>query len=213
MLMKVFVSVGATSNEEQELFVRAVEDRLRSEGLIPQTVGRNTFSSDAPLKAIKDLMDNCDGVIVIALERIYCPDGLEKRNGEKQKEIKELKISTPWNQIEAALGYSRELPIMVLVENGLRCDGLLEPGNDWYVQTITLESNSINTPQFNGILADWKNKLKKQDKASATSENPAELTIIEMFGGLKITQAWAALGALAIAIGGSFALGAQLFGK
>jgi len=211
--MKVFVSVGATSNEEQELFVRAVEDRLRSEGLIPQTVGRNTFSSDAPLKAIKDLMDNCDGVIVIALERIYCPDGLEKRNGEKQKEIKELKISTPWNQIEAALGYSRELPIMVLVENGLRCDGLLEPGNDWYVQTITLESNSINTPQFNGILADWKNKLKKQDKASATSENPAELTIIEMFGGLKITQAWAALGALAIAIGGSFALGAQLFGK
>ncbi len=211
--MKVFVSVGATSNEKQELFVSAVEDRLRSEGLIPQTVGRNTFSSDAPLKAITDLMDNCDGVIVIALERIYCPNGLEKRNGEKQKETGELKISTPWNQIEAALGYSRELPIMVLVEKGLRCDGLLEPGNDWFVQTITLESSSLNTPQFNGILADWKNKLKKQGKASTTSKNPAELTIIEMFGGLKITQLWAALGALAIAIGGSFALGAQLFGK
>lgn len=51
----IFVSVGGTANERQEAFVRAVEDRLRVEGLVPHTVGRNTFSSDAPLKAVTQL--------------------------------------------------------------------------------------------------------------------------------------------------------------
>ena len=47
--LSVFVSVGGTANEQQEAFVRAVEERLRSEGLVPHTVGRNTFSADSPL--------------------------------------------------------------------------------------------------------------------------------------------------------------------
>jgi hypothetical protein len=53
--LNVFVSVGGTATEQQEAFVRAVEDRLRSEGLVPHTVGRNTFSSDAPLKTVTEL--------------------------------------------------------------------------------------------------------------------------------------------------------------
>ena len=52
----IFVSVGATATAEQESFVRLIEDRLRSESLTPKTVGRNTFSADAPLKAITELM-------------------------------------------------------------------------------------------------------------------------------------------------------------
>ena len=67
----VFVSVGGTANEAQENFVRAVEERLRSEGLIPHTVGRNTFSADAPLKTVEQLMDKCAGAVVLALERTY----------------------------------------------------------------------------------------------------------------------------------------------
>ena len=67
--LNVFVSVGATASDSQEAFVRAVEDRLRSEGLIPHTVGRNTFSANAPLKTVTDLIDRCSGTVVIALER------------------------------------------------------------------------------------------------------------------------------------------------
>jgi hypothetical protein len=50
---KVFISVGGTSTPSQEDFVKSIEDRLRSENLIPNTIGRNTFSSDSPLKSIK----------------------------------------------------------------------------------------------------------------------------------------------------------------
>ena len=34
--LDVFVSVGGTATAEQEAFIRAVEDRLRSEGLVLQ---------------------------------------------------------------------------------------------------------------------------------------------------------------------------------
>lgn len=55
---KVFISVGGTANSQQEDFVKLIEDRLRSETLIPSTVGRNNFSADSPLKAVKELIMN-----------------------------------------------------------------------------------------------------------------------------------------------------------
>ena len=86
----VFVSVGGTATVEQESFVRSIEDRLRSESLIPKTVGRNTFSADAPLKAITELMEKCSGIVVIALERSYFPSGLERRGGPRQARVARL---------------------------------------------------------------------------------------------------------------------------
>jgi hypothetical protein len=54
--LNVFVSVGGIATEQHGTFVRAVEDRPRSEGLVPHTVGRNTFSADAPLKTVTELL-------------------------------------------------------------------------------------------------------------------------------------------------------------
>jgi hypothetical protein len=208
--MNVFVSVGGTANEAQENFVKAVEDRLRSEGLIPHTIGRNTFSSDAPLKAITDLMDRCSGTVVIALERVYFQSGIEKPGGPKEKPINEIRLPTPWNHIEAAMAYSRNLPLMVIVESGLRNEGLLEPGNDWFVQNLKLDTSTLTSPQFNGVLASWKHKMtlprKNNDKPLATTE----LTIGQLIAGLKPTQLWSLLGSMAVLLGGTFALGAKL---
>ena len=81
--LNVFMSVGGTISDKQESFVQAVEDRLRAEGLVPHTVGRNAFSIDSPLKTVTELMDKCVGCLVIALERSYFPSGMEKRGGPK----------------------------------------------------------------------------------------------------------------------------------
>jgi hypothetical protein len=137
--LRIFVSVGSTSNHRQEAFLSAVEGRLRSEGLIPQTVGRNFFSSDAPLKTVTELMDSCAGAVIIALERKYFPAGVEKRGGPNEVKLSEVKFATPWNQIEAAMAYSRGLPLMVITEVGLWEEGLLDHGNEWYIQSVALD--------------------------------------------------------------------------
>jgi hypothetical protein len=165
--LNVFLSVGGTISEKQESFVRAVEDRLRSEGLLPHTVGRNAFGIDAPLKTVTDLMDKCVGCLVIALERSYFPSGMEKRGGPKEAPLTNVKLPTPWNQIEAAMAYSRGLPLMVVVEDGLRGEGLLERGYDWYVQSVTPEPESLHSNEFNGVLASWKQKMASGTKKQA----------------------------------------------
>jgi hypothetical protein len=214
----IFVSVGATSNEEQEAFVRAVEDRLRSEGLIPYTVGRNTFSSDAPLKKVIELLDSCEGAVIIALERSFFPSGINKPGGPSETRLTNVRLPTPWNHIEAALAYSRKLPILVVVESGLKSEGLLENGYDWYVQWIKPAPSALTTLEFNGVLADWKSKVESYKAAPinvqnvSMSKSPTDLTIQELLGGLRPAQLWSLLVGLAAAAAGAFALGARLAG-
>ncbi|AVY95721.1 hypothetical protein DAI18_17990 [Microvirgula aerodenitrificans] len=210
--LNVFVSVGGTATDSQEAFVRAVEDRLRSEGLIPYTVGRNTFGSGAPLKTVSDLLDECSGTVVIALERMYFSSGIEKRGGSKEVSLSNIKLPTPWNQIEAAMAYSRNHPLMVIVESGLKSEGLLEPGNDWYVQWVKPEAAALSTTEFNGVLASWKQKMLADKKTSTLPKGPAELTLAELVGGLRLTQLWSVLAAVAVLMAGAFALGGKFFG-
>ncbi len=214
--MKVFVSVGTGLNPSQEAFVSAVEDRLRAVGLVPCTIGRNTFSTDAPLRAVAGLMDDCAGVLVIALERYYFPTGVERRGTSKQKNLQLTSMPTPWNQIEAAMGYSRGLPLFVLTDERLRCDGLLEKGNDWYVQEVSLDPAALNSPAFVGLLESWRGRISTRTEKSvavapiAPGSDPATMTLGQLVGSIKPQQLWAALTALSAALAASFALGAKL---
>jgi hypothetical protein len=212
----VFVSVGGTATEKQEAFVRAVEDRLRSEGIIPHTVGRNTFSSDAPLKTVLDLMEKCIGTVVIALERTYFPSGVERRGGASQTSLSEVRYPTPWNQIEAAMACTRGHPILIIVEKGLRGEGLLEKGNDWYIQWVELSASALTTLEFNGVLSSWKRKVAERATSSSTplsrDAKPLDkLTVVELLGMMNAGQLWSVLAALAALIAGAFVLGAKLF--
>jgi hypothetical protein len=215
----IFVSVGGTSNEKQENFVRSVEERLRIEGFNPHTVGRNTFSADAPLKTVSDLMQSCTGTVVLALERYYFSNGTEKRGGSKEKELLDLKLPTVWNQIEAAMAYSNQHPLLIIVEDGLKCEGLLEKGYDWYVQSVTTDSNSLKTNEFNGVLANWKAKViknsnsKKINTTKLVQKNPAEYTIGELITGLKPSQLWGLIAGIIVLVVGAISFGAKFIGE
>lgn len=211
--LNVFVSVGGTANDVQEAFVQAVERRLRAEGLVPHTVGRNTFSTDAPLRAVTELLDKCVGTVVIALERSYFPSGLDKRGGPREATLLDVRLPTPWNQIEAAMAFSRRHPLMVIVEHGLKSEGLLERGSEWYVQWVRVEESALGTAEFNGVLASWKQRLQQAPKPAPLRTNPAEMTVGELIGALRPAQLWSMLGALAVLVGGAFALGSKLLGN
>lgn len=101
---------------------------------------------------------------------------------------------------------------MVIVESGLKCEGLLERGNDWYVQWVNPDAAALSTTEFNGVLASWKQKMLQPPKKQTMPKAPSELTVAELVGGLKAPQLWSVLGALAVLIGGAFALGGKLFG-
>jgi hypothetical protein len=212
--MDVFVSVGTGLNPDQEAFVSAVEQRLRAVGLNPCSIGRNTFSTEAPLHAVIDLMDRCSGAVVIAIERYYLEKGAERRGSAGQKPLTDVGFPTSWNQIEAAMAYGRGLPLLVLVDEKLHCDGLLEKGNDWFVHELSADPAALNSPTFVGLLNDWRERLDKKAGPAkpAAAVDPAGMTVAQLFGALRPAQLWAVLVAAAGALVGAFALGARLAG-
>lgn len=73
-----------------------------------------------------EYMDKCYGTVVIALERTYFPSGYDKPGGQNQTALSEIRLPTPWNQIEAAMAYARDQPLLVIVQEGLKSEGLLD---------------------------------------------------------------------------------------
>lgn len=208
--MDIFVSVGSTATPQQEAFVRAIEERLRAEGLNPKTVGRTYFTADSPFTGVNKLMESCKGVVVIALERLFIETGWEKRDSATSVRLSGVKVATSWNQVEAALGYARKLPLLVIVEDGVRQDGLLEKGFDWYVISMPPDPARLTTLEFNGVLSSWKAKLNLAPNKPASKSAAQDMTVADLLGSLKPGQLWAVLAASAAALAGAFALGAKL---
>ena len=159
MTIDIFISVGRTATTEQEAFVSAIEAYLRENGLNPRALGRSDFSSLQPLKFIEQVMNECSGTVVLAFERIHVIEGVELEGGEEEKKILDAKVPTIWNQIEAAMAYVLKQPLLVIVEKGLRNEGLLEFGYDWYVQWAIIDPDIVTGREFVGVFEDWKKRV------------------------------------------------------
>lgn len=172
--MKIFLSVGRTYTDAQETFVRRIEDHLRANGLVPQTVGRSYFSSQQPLKAIDILMNECVGAVVVALERTFVAQAIDRRGSPKESPLANLRLPTVWNQIEATMAYVRGHPLLVMVEDGVKPEGLLEQGYDWYVLTAQIDHVPFSDPESAGVFEDWKKRVAELAARKAAAPAAAQ---------------------------------------
>jgi hypothetical protein len=171
MAIKVFVSVGRTSTPQQEQFVSGIETHMLDHGLTPQALGRNYWSSQQPLRAIDELMGQCAGVAIIGFERVRVVEAVDRRGSTSERALSPFALPTVWNQIEAAMAYARGLPLLVVVEEDLRAEGLLETGYDWYVKRVAVSAQATADREFLGIFDDWRSRVEAYHAAS-TPEAP-----------------------------------------
>ena len=174
MSRKIFLSVGRTFTQQQEEFVTTLEEYLRGQDVTPQTVGRTYFSSLQPLKAVAGLMEQCYGTIVLAFERTQIVQAVEKRGSKDERAFADVKLPTVWNQIEAAMAYAQGHPLLVILEEGLKEEGLLERGYDWYVKQVTLSRDALYDREFMGVFSDWKNRIEEYALTKETASQAAK---------------------------------------
>lgn len=154
----------------------SLEEFMRSQGIIPQTVGRTYFSSQQPLVAVAELMRQCSGTLVVAFERTYVKEAVEKRGSKDERAFTDVNLPTVWNQIEAAMGYGQGHPLLVIMEDGLKEEGLLENGYDWFVKRVPLTREIFLDREFIGVVADWKRRVEAY---SASKEKSLKTTPLE----------------------------------
>lgn len=193
MSKKVFISKGSAATVEQRLFVDAILDTLKTVGLDPRIMNENEWSHEQPLKSIKKIIAECDGVVIIAFTRTVFEKGKEIKK-DKTIELKDISLPTTWNHIEGALAYSFDIPILVIAENGLKSEGLIEKGYDWTVYWTDLTADVVKTDSFRGFVTSWKNAVEKSSIVGRPTGHDKidyeKLTIGEIWKSLTLSQLW-----------------------
>jgi hypothetical protein len=132
--ISVFLSRTAPHTVAQSQFLTALCNYLRDRGLEPRTVGDTDFGLNG-LAAVRGLLRQSNGLISIAFRRAHVTEGIDRPTPDMELDssLRETSLSgswltTPWCHMETAMAFQVGLPILLLVEKGVRQDGALEDG-------------------------------------------------------------------------------------
>jgi len=125
----VFLSFATPHLPAQVSFLDQLEDVIKANGMRPRSLGRSEWSYEAPLVPIRSLMNECSGTIVVAMTRSVMTRGVDYPGGVEEKTVRGRHLSTAWLQIEAAMAFQLQLPILVLREAQVEPEGVLDTAN------------------------------------------------------------------------------------
>jgi hypothetical protein len=174
--LKVFVSAGTPGDEAQLAFRDAIVRAVDTAGLVPRLMTDRDWDNKNPLRAMRRVMSECAGAIVIAYTRYQFPSGVELRK-DGARELAEIRFPTAWNQIEAAAAYERELPLLVVAQVGLREDAIFAGNHDIRPFWTALDPNVSRSDGFIGYLRSWREDV---EAAAAKAAQKSDVTTPEV---------------------------------
>jgi hypothetical protein len=193
--INIFLSAGGPATELQRLFISQLKDVLKTENLESKTPPLGDKIEDT-IKMIEATMNDCSGAIILAFERVYIERGQEFRGGSlpnrMPRPLTDARLTTVWNQIEAAMAELRGLPLLIMFEKGLRIDGFLEH-NTWRPIPITLDVGQLGTDDFRKRLTNWKSRVEAFNRKRITRRSWS----VGMATALGVTLFGVAFGAMA----------------
>ncbi|MEP6465240.1 MAG: hypothetical protein ABJB05_02995 [Parafilimonas sp.] len=168
MKISIFLSYPKPCFTSQQTFIDNLKNFLSDRGFAPRTIGVTDYDMDAPLKGIRRLMVECNGLITVALRRTF----IEKGTGRYRTDIQDLNeasidnkwLTSPWSQIEAAMAYQLGLPILILREYGVLDEGILEKGIiGLYMPEFNLDKNPgeyFKSLEWNDVIGRWEGHVR-----------------------------------------------------
>ena len=132
MGINVFLGYSAPVFPRQVRFVARMTDELRERGFEPRTVGVTDFNGHAPLKVIRRVLLESNGLIVIAFRRTKIVNGVAYEIGTgvapKSTPLAGEWTTSPYCHVEPVLAGQLGLPVILLREADVICDGVLRAG-------------------------------------------------------------------------------------
>lgn len=159
MKTSIFLSYPKPFNSDQERFINDVSVYLSARGLEPRTLGVTDYDVDAPLKAIRRLMLESNGLITVAFRRTLVKIGEGKPGTAEAYSVVDKWLTSPYSHIEPAMAFQIGLPTLILRENGVVADGILEKGVvGTYMPEFDLSNPSgsyLNSAEWGQIIRKW----------------------------------------------------------
>lgn len=159
MKTSIFLSYPKPFNTDQERFIKDLSSYLNQRGLEPRTLGVTDYDVDAPLKAIRRLMLESNGLITVAFRRTLVKSAEGKPNSIESYKLEDKWLTSPYSHIEPAMAFQIGLPILILRENGVIAEGILEKGVvGTYMPEFDLSNSSssyLNSDEWGQIIRKW----------------------------------------------------------
>ena len=166
MSTPIFLSHPRPITNIQSGFIKELSHKLIITGFGPLTLGENSYNIEAPLKGIIDLMDETYGLMTVALKRTRIDKGVYSPETKDTKPISDKWLTSPYCQIETAIGYKLDLPVLILRDKDVLEEGVLAKGvTDDYISTNDLSESYddyLNSREFEDLLKEWEIKVMKQ---------------------------------------------------
>lgn len=168
MPIPIFLSYPQPHMKVQSEFIGSLSEYLRSRGMEPRTLGVNEYDMDAPLTAIRRLMLESNGLITVALRRLWVAEGISRkfadRSGAAESAAADVWLTSPYCQIEPAMAFQLGLPILILREQGVVAEGLLEKGAvGTYMPEFSLDAGSpeyLQSGEWSALIGKWEGQVR-----------------------------------------------------
>jgi len=164
----IFLSYPKPCLMSQQKFIDQLTAYLKSRGISPRTLGVTDYDVDAPLKAIRRLMMESNGLITVAFRRTFIQDGTMRFGTDvpksEPKKINRQWLTSPWSQIEPAMAYQLGLPVLILRENNVLDEGILEKGvAGLYLPEFNLDNPSDDyfaSNEWHAVIGKWEGYVR-----------------------------------------------------
>jgi hypothetical protein len=165
--ISVFLSYPKPCLRKQQDFVDRVREHLHARGFAARTLGVTDYDMDAPLKAIRRLMLESNGLITIAFGRTHVQDGTGNFRSDmniEERPLRDVWLTSPWAHIEPAMAYQIGLPVLIFREACVLADGILEQGVlGTYMPEVDLDSDLdayFSGPAWADVIAKWEGYVR-----------------------------------------------------
>lgn len=125
----IFISTITPHNFEQTEFIEGFCNRLREIGVTPVRCTLTDFDKRDPMNKVKSVIETCNAIVVIGLERSHVYYLRDKEGSEKEKEDMHRRYTSAWLQLESGIAIGMGKEVFVLCQKDLYGGGIFD--RDW----------------------------------------------------------------------------------
>jgi hypothetical protein len=170
MGVHIFLSRAAPHRRVQKRFLETLCATLRDRGLEERTVGDTDFGM-RPLEDIRGVMMECNGLLSVAFRRLIIHNGEDRPGNELAARVAKVDaetwLTTLYCHLETAMAFQLGLPILVIVEKGVRQEGALEPGvlimepPEFDTESQSGSDDFFKSPKWTQLFATWEGNVRE----------------------------------------------------
>jgi len=161
MQIPVFVSAPTKLNADQTQAYDWILNQLEAFNLERRALGRSDYPTELPLREVTRLCRKCSGGLILGFTQQFAETVTDKPGTDEVTTKSDVSYPTAWNNLEAGILFSLNLPILIFKEKGIT-GGVFDQGvTDVFVHRMPTPSALKNDNEsIREVFLRWQGRVR-----------------------------------------------------